>query len=70
MCTPGYYTNLNILCDAGSEMSQPANLRLILSDHNVQKLALPFGIPGRVEELHSIVQVWDSLGFLSTFQGS
>ena len=37
-------------------MSQPANLRLILSDHNIQKLALPSGIPGTVEELHSIVQ--------------
>ena len=45
-------------------MSEPANLRLILSDHNVQKLALPFGIPGTVEELHSIIEVtfgipWD-----------
>ena len=38
-------------------MSQPANLRLILSGHNVQKLTLPSGIPGTVEELHSIVQV-------------
>ncbi|GAA6221199.1 uncharacterized protein LOC102079676 [Lates japonicus] len=46
-------------------MSQPANLRVILSDHNVQKLSLPSGIPGTVEELHSLVQdtFWISRDF-------
>lgn len=37
-------------------MSQPAHLRVILSEHDVEKLALPSGIPGTVEELHSVVQ--------------
>ncbi|XP_051777783.1 uncharacterized protein LOC127526402 [Erpetoichthys calabaricus] len=37
-------------------MSQPAHLRVILSDHDVQKLALPSGIPKTVNELHSAVQ--------------
>ncbi|KAF3856112.1 hypothetical protein F7725_016835 [Dissostichus mawsoni] len=35
-------------------MSQPAHLRVILSDHAVQKLTLPSGIPGTVEELNSV----------------
>ncbi len=30
---------------------------MILSDHDVQKLTLPSGIPGTVGELHSLVQV-------------
>ena len=37
-------------------MSQPAHLRVILSDHVVQKLTLPSGIPGTVAELHSVVR--------------
>ncbi|XP_039885343.1 sterile alpha motif domain-containing protein 3-like [Simochromis diagramma] len=37
-------------------MSHPAKLRIILKEHNIQKLDLPHGIPGTVEELESIVK--------------
>lgn len=37
-------------------MSQPAHRRVILSNHDVQKLTLASGIPGTVGELHSVVQ--------------
>lgn len=38
-------------------MSHPTHLRVILSDHDVQKLTLPPGIPQTAGELHSLVQV-------------
>lgn len=38
-------------------MAQPAHLRVILSEHDVQKMTLPSGIPQTVEELHSLVQI-------------
>lgn len=37
-------------------MSQPAHLRVILSDHDVQKLTLPSGIPETVGELQLVVR--------------
>lgn len=37
-------------------MSQPAHRRVILSDHDVQKLTLPSGIPETVGELQLVVQ--------------
>lgn len=43
-------------------MSQQAHFRVVLSDHNVQKLTLPTGIPGTVV-LHSAVRdAFDLLG--------
>jgi len=46
-------------------MSQPAHLRVILSDHDIKKLALPSGIPETVGELHSLVQ--DTFGISRNF---
>ncbi|KAL7866904.1 hypothetical protein AOLI_G00147180 [Acnodon oligacanthus] len=46
-------------------MSQPAQLQVILADHDVCKLPLPFGIPGTVEELHSII--CDAFGITGNF---
>ncbi|XP_076020564.1 uncharacterized protein LOC143011539 [Genypterus blacodes] len=46
-------------------MSQSAHLRVVLSDHTVQKLKLPCGIPGKVEELHSVVR--DTFGISGDF---
>lgn len=38
-------------------MAQPAHVQVILSEHDVQKMTLPSGIPQTVEELHSHVQI-------------
>lgn len=46
-------------------MSQRVNLRVILSDHDVQKLTLPSGVPGTVEELGSVVR--DTFGISGNF---
>ncbi len=46
-------------------MTQPAHLRVILSDHDVQKLTLPSGVPGTVEELESVVR--DTYGISVNF---
>lgn len=35
-------------------MSQPAQLRVILADHDVRKVLLPSGIPKTVDDLHSV----------------
>ncbi|KAK0138175.1 hypothetical protein N1851_025511 [Merluccius polli] len=37
-------------------MSQPAQLRVILADHDVRKVVLPSGIPETVEYLHSVIR--------------
>lgn len=45
----------NIL-SAGCIMSSPAQLRVILADHDVRKAVLPSGIPETVDDLHSIIR--------------
>ena len=37
-------------------MSQPAQLRVMLADHDVRKVVLPSGIPETVEDLHSVIR--------------
>ncbi|KAL6473044.1 hypothetical protein MHYP_G00192320 [Metynnis hypsauchen] len=46
-------------------MSDPAHLRVVLADHDVRKLLLPFGIPVTVDELHSII--CDTFGITGNF---
>lgn len=36
-------------------MSQPAQLRVILADHDVRKVVLPSGIPETVDDLQSVI---------------
>jgi len=37
-------------------MSQPAQLRVILADHDVRKVVQPTGIPETVDDLHSVIR--------------
>ena len=37
-------------------MSQPAQLRVMLADHDVRKVLLPSGIPETAEDLHSVIR--------------
>ncbi|XP_052400084.1 sterile alpha motif domain-containing protein 3-like [Carassius gibelio] len=37
-------------------MSKPAQLRVILADHDVRKVVLPSGIPETVDDLHSVIR--------------
>ncbi|XDV21816.1 hypothetical protein PO909_026836 [Leuciscus waleckii] len=40
----------------GCIMPQPAQLRVILADHDVRKVVLPSGIPETVDDLHSVIR--------------
>ncbi|KTF77430.1 hypothetical protein cypCar_00037010 [Cyprinus carpio] len=40
----------------GCIMPKPAQLRVILADHDVRKVLLPSGIPETVDDLHSVIR--------------
>ncbi len=51
-------------------MSQPAHLRVILSDHYVQKLTLPSGVQLNQEQLKNFNQLFEiPMGFQFALQG-